>query len=377
VLTSTDVPNLAGRRLLFAIGGLGRGGSETQFTRLLENLPPGLGKLGVLLHDPTQVDYLPRVQALGAELFQTPYLPRKRRPVRVGANLLYTTWTVRRFRPAIIYAWLDETALYLAPVGRLLGIPVVVARRNISGSASEQASPWIARAQHGAERLSTLVTANSQAVAEATEARGVARDRIRVVSNGHRTEEPLPFPGGSEMVIGYLANFRPEKGHLTLVDVASHLRDVPGWRLVLAGRGELREEIESLVVARGLADRVEFQTGDDARAFWAQCHLAMLLSEHEGSPNALIEAAFAGRPILASAVGGTPEVVGKGAGFLVRAGDAEAAASIVRCLLADRAQLSAMGLRGSEHVRQRFSLERMVEGHLQVLDEALAEREDR
>jgi glycosyltransferase involved in cell wall biosynthesis len=361
-------------RILFAIGGLGRGGSETQLTRLLENLPQPITHTGVLLQDGTASDYLPRVAALGVELHIAPHHPRLWRPIRIALRVGFAARSVYRFRPDLIYAWLEESALYLVPLGRMFGIPVVVARRNVSGSAMEQRSGLVRFTQRRLERTATLVTANSEAVARVAADRGVALERIRVVPNGHEPLPALPFPRGEELVIGYLANYRPEKGHAMMMEVLARLVGRPGWRVIFGGRGPLAGELRGRAADAGVGDRVEFVTVQDTRAFWASCHVAVLLSDHEGSPNALIEAAFAGRPIIATAVGGSPEVVGEGAGVLVAPGDVAGAAAAIECMNSDRDMLAEMGKHAWAHAARRFTIERMVEGHIHALREAHATR---
>jgi glycosyltransferase involved in cell wall biosynthesis len=192
-----------------------------------------------------------------------------------------------------------------------------------------------------------------------------------MVPNGHEPLRPLTLPNSDELVIGYLANYRHRKGHALMLEAVSRLDGDRAWRLLFGGHGPLAEELAAQVAESGLAHRVELLDVDDPRSFWARCHVAALLSEVEGSPNALIEAAFAGRPLISTAVGGSPEIVVNGTGELVAPGDAQsAAAAIQRIMLADRGSLAAMGRRAWEHASRKFTLEAMVDGHLHALQEA-------
>jgi glycosyltransferase involved in cell wall biosynthesis len=208
-------------------------------------------------------------------------------------------------------------------------------------------------------------------VAAAAQQRGIPPARIRVVPNGHEPSLPLGLPTSDELVIGYLANYRSRKGHALMLDAVSRLNAGRSWRLLFGGHGPLAGTIAAEVHKRGLGERVELLEVNDPRSFWARCHVAALLSEVEGSPNALIEAAFAGRPLISTAVGGSPEIVVNGTGELVAPGDAQsAAAAIQRIMLADRGSLAAMGRRAWEHASRKFTLEAMVDGHLHALQEA-------
>jgi glycosyltransferase involved in cell wall biosynthesis len=141
----------------------------------------------------------------------------------------------------------------------------------------------------------------------------------------------------------------------------------------LAGDGPLRAEIEARVTRAHLGDRVKF-AGEitDVREFWRDRHVAILLSDSEGFPNALLEAAFAGRPAIATRTGGTPEVVGDG-GILVALDDPGAAASAAMTDLIDDPQgRERLGRAIWQHVADCYSIERMIQGHLEALEETIA-----
>lgn len=356
---------------LFAIEGLGRGGSELQLTRLLEGLAPETPEATLLVLHPGRDELLTRVRSAGVRtVVAAPVAARG--PIGAAARLALVAATMARVRPRLIYAWLEEAALLLIPWAILTRTPIVVARRNLAGSRAERRHPVLARIQHWLERRATLVTANSEAVADkAAGSRGIDRRRIRVVPNGHELTEPLALPESEEIVIGYVANFRPGKGHMTMLDALGLLSPELRWRALFAGRGPDAGAFTAEVARRGLGDRVQAGPVDDPRAFWAGCHVAALLSDGEGSPNALIEAALAGRPVIATAVGGIVEIVPEGAGALVPPGDARAAAGALEVLLrADRARLSAMGMVAHRHAVTRFDVSAMVRGHRDVLAEA-------
>ena len=131
---------------------------------------------------------------------------------------------------------------------------------------------------------------------------------------------------------------------------------------VVAGDGGLRESLEAR--ARSLlGDRIRFLGwATDLSVLYGALDVVVLTSRNEGTPVALIEAGAAGRPVVATDVGGVAEVVRDGAsGFVVRPGDAAAMAARVGGLLDDPEAARAMGLVGREWVRARFSAERLVD----------------
>ena len=129
--------------------------------------------------------------------------------------------------------------------------------------------------------------------------------------------------------------------------------------------------MRSRIAELGLADRVTL-VGPvaDARRFWAERHIAVLLSDHEGSSNTLIEAAMAGRPLVATNVGGNPSVVAPGTGVLVPLDDPAATAAELAGLITDPQRRSRMGAAAHREAAERFSMDRFVEGHVAALRSA-------
>lgn len=165
-------------------------------------------------------------------------------------------------------------------------------------------------------------------------------DRIKVVHCGLEAESFAPAPpppsGAPFLCIGRLS---PEKGHLILLDAfAALLRDHPDARLVLAGDGELRPQIEARIAALDLAGAVRITgwiSADQVRQELEACHTLVQPSFIEGLPVVIMEAMAAGRPVISTYVGGIAELVLPGkTGWLVTAGDVPALAEAMQAALA-------------------------------------------
>ena len=144
------------------------------------------------------------------------------------------------------------------------------------------------------------------------------------------------------LVVGTVGNFTAKKDQATLVRAVGR---VPGARLVLVGSGPLEHDLRVLVAHDGLAERVTFagSRGDVADLLPAFDVFA-LSSRYEGLPIALLEAMAAGRPCVATRVGGIPEVVTDGVdGVLVPPGDPDALADALSALAADPDRRAALG----------------------------------
>lgn len=360
-------------RVVFAIGGLGRGGSERQLVELVAAAHPERIEATIITFSTTcDSGHRQLLQELGVELIQmTPSGgPRVLRPAIAVPR---TFSTLRRLKPDIVYAWLEEASTTVTPPALALRIPVVVARRSVCGSKAEQWA-FFRIPIRWAERRAELVTANSKAVVEVAEERGVAPERVRLVRNGHAPTAPLPLPGRVEIAIGYLANYRSEKGHARLLAALELVRAETPWRADLVGSGPLREQVARDIELRGLGDRVTAAGPvSDIRGFWAQHDIAVLLSDDEGSPNALIEAAVLGRPLVGTDGGGTAEIVSPEGGLLVSRDPCEIAAALER-LIDDPQLRSWLGEGARRHALVQHDLDSFVEGHLAAIDEALRSR---
>ncbi|MEA2319717.1 MAG: hypothetical protein QOD44_3906, partial [Solirubrobacteraceae bacterium] len=354
-------------RVLFTIGGLERGGSELQLVALLERLNgTRLEATLVTVSRTADAGLMDRLDRAGVEVdFLSPGGISRARRLAVSAAGLAAVFLRRR--PDAAYAWLEEAALLTAPMAKLARTPLLVARRNVHGAYAGR-RPAVVRAIHRAERTADVVTVNSRAVGDESLARGVGPSRIRLVNNGHTVLPNLPPPPTDDVALGYVARFRPEKGHGRLIEALSHVRTEVPWHIDLAGDGPLQAPIEDEVRRRALETRVRF-VGElsDPRAFWVDHHVAVLLSDHEGSPNALIEAAMAGRPMVATAVGGVPDVVAPETGALVRTDDPKATAAALVRFIEDADLRRRAGEAAHRHAVEQFSMDRSVEGHWAAL----------
>jgi len=159
-------------------------------------------------------------------------------------------------------------------------------------------------------------------------------------------------------LILFLGQLDPRKGPDTLVDALARL-GAP-WRLVIAGNGPLRSELEAQAARAGVGDRVRF-LGSVAHhitpALMAACDVLALPSRREGLPNAAVEALAAAMPVVATPVGGTAEIVRQSeTGWLVPPGAPDALAEALRSVAERPHEARERGEAGRILVRERFDL---------------------
>jgi glycosyltransferase involved in cell wall biosynthesis len=254
--------------------------------------------------------------------------------------------------------------------GRWLNVPaVVVAKRNVDAfetSRQRALQRWI-------HRNATHVTAVSESVADTVAAMGVPRRRITVIPNGvdasrfdHAPERGALGVNGGARVIGSVGCLAVRKDYGTLLEaiarIAPRHRDLA---LVLVGDGPERGALEGRAHELEIAARVHF-LGErpDVERLLPAMDVFVLSSREEGIPNALLEAMAAGRPSVATAVGGTVEVLEDGeTGWLVPARAPVALAAALEAALSHPDAARRRGAAARRFAREKLSIEAMVRRH--------------
>ena len=193
---------------------------------------------------------------------------------------------------------------------------------------------------------------------------GVPRRKAVVICNGVQLPAEVTPPDGQPARIVIVANLHPYKGHAVALTAFARVRaalPTVAARLQLAGSGPAAQALRAQARELGIDEEVDF-LGSVANvpALLHGCLFTVLPSLTEGMPNAVLESLAYGRPVVASAVGGVPEILSRGGGILVRPGDPEALAEAMGTLLADPDLAAELGAEGRAVVRDRFGVDRMV-----------------
>ena len=203
-----------------------------------------------------------------------------------------------------------------------------------------------------------------------------ARAYVRGSDARRRLRAEFSIPDDAP-VVGLIARLTAAKDHVNLFDAFLRVRGTHAdARLLLVGDGELRAELERAVRQRNLSGAVVFAgRRDDVADVLSALDVFVLSSATEGLAVTLLEAMAAGLPVVATRVGGNPEVVVDGdTGRLVPPRDPAALAAAIGELLSDRARARRMGERGAERARGRFGIDEMVNGYLALYDALAARR---
>jgi L-malate glycosyltransferase len=372
--TRTGVPSAAPPRLRLVkfVSAFHTGGTERQFVNLGLTLDieqfdlryACLGRTGELLSE-IEERGIPTREYDIRSLYSAGYVWHALRLAR----------DLRRERIDIVHAYSFYGNLVAIPAARLAGVPVVIASIRDCGV---YLTPRQQRAQRYVCAMADCILVNAKAIQSWLVDDHYDPSRIAVIGNGVDMTRFRPadrigdagvhrefgFPPGAPLVV-LVSRLDPAKGAVDLIEAVARLRSRrPDVRALLVGGGTpaataalqdrtRRLGLERTVVLAGYRDDVPRLLGAAAAL--------VLPSLSEGLPNVLLEAMAVGIPVIATAVGGVPEIVRDGqTGLLVPPADPPALAAAIDRLLTEPDLAAGLGAAGRQLVVERFSMERMV-----------------
>lgn len=379
-MSETRIPRPA--KVAFWAGSFERAGTQRFLLELLRRLDRDRFE-PLILSTLKTGELLADIEALGIRVIQFKTGRRLLSPETIrslsGAGRL-----LRRERVAVLDCMLGVTTLFGPFVGRLAGVPVVFNnQRNLSywmrGRYRNAVYGFVIR------RLVDRVLVNSEAArTELRERFSVPDDRIVAVGTGidiGRIDSAAPNDALVESlglsgrpIVGIVAKLSPIKGHRYLLEAMRLLRESrPEAALMIVGDGPLRTRLEQQTTELGLADDVRFVgSRDDVASLLKVMSVFVLSSTSEGSPNAVLEAMAAGLPVVATDVGGLPEMVSSGrTGVLVPPREPIALAAALSDLLGDAERAAAMGRAARDAVEREHDLDLVVRRTQDVFESEL------
>jgi glycosyltransferase involved in cell wall biosynthesis len=346
------------------------GGAERVATEVVTRLDPDRFELTLCVsrwnpHEETDPLIAPRVKALRESDVRIVGIRRQSRlGVWAWAPLVKL---LRDEEIDILHSHQFGSNLWASMLGRIAATPVVIAHEHNWSFEGEPVRRFLDR-HVIASRVAMFLAVSRQTRQAMIDLEGIDPERVRFVPLGIAT--PPARPGGdvrAELrisegapVIGTACTLRPEKALDVLVRAAAALlRGFPDLRVLIAGDGPDRARVEALIDDLGLREVVTLLGGrGDIPDFLRALDVAVCSSDWEGSPLSVMEYMEAELPVVATRVGGIPDMIESGVeGVLVDPGDPEAMAAAVSGLLHHPALAVEMGRRGRRRRRAEFDLD--------------------
>ncbi len=368
-------------RIVYLIDKMGAGGAQTHLRGLVCGLDPArfapevvcLIRGGVSADRLSSQGFPPRILAL----------KRLYGPTGIAALASLASW-LRRRQPDVVHTYMSAANVFGALAARRAGVRGLVTTRRDTGFADG----WLMRrALAWTSRWARRVVAVSEDAARVAASRdGLAGDRLRVIPNGIDLERFSPRGRRSEMrrllgvpesapLLVSVSHLTRVKGIDLLVEAARLIRERNAEaRAVVAGRGAEQTRIEQAIRSSGLEGTFRLLGSyEDVPGLLEAADLFVLPSRSEGQPNAVMEAMAMGLPVVATKVGGVPEVArDREEALLVPPEDAEALASACQALLAEPARARCLGDAGRERAAKQFSLARMIRRYEELYQDVAA-----
>jgi len=288
----------------------------------------------------------------------------------------------RRQNVKLIHAHEFGANTYGALAAWVLGIPLIATVHGRHYYADRLRRRFVCRI---VSHIATMVAVSEDVKRFLVRTTGVAERRIRVVYNGVGGLAPLPAHqvwrrrsalgiAGDQRIVGVVGSLYGVKGHRYLLEAARQILEAcPSAIFLIVGCGELEADLKAQAKRLGLDGRVRFLGfREDVGELLSLFDVFALPSLSEGLSLAILEAMAAGRPVVATNVGGNPELIVDGeTGVLVPAGDVRNLAAAIARLLTDTAEARRLGENGMDRVKRCFALESMIEGYQAIYDHEL------
>jgi glycosyltransferase involved in cell wall biosynthesis len=330
--------------------------------------------IGDQAHTDVELEALERMRKAGVA-----FLPLSRQKRGAILPWRHLASYIRRERVDVIHAHMFGSNLWGTIIGRLTRVPIVIAHEHTWSFEGEPLRRLLDR-ELIARWSDAFIAVSRTDRRKMVEIERIPPERIRFIPNGIAGRTPTPGHDlraelgiGSGPLVGAVGALRAQKAYDVLICAAAHLRKAhPDLHMLIAGEGPERPRLQALVRELGLNDVIVMPGRRlDVPEMLAELDVAVCASHFEGSPLAVMEYMEAGLPIVATKVGGIPDLIEDGVhGLLVEPGEPDGLAAAIHDLLNDRIRASALGARARERRRREFDLDVMV-GNVEALYEEL------
>jgi glycosyltransferase involved in cell wall biosynthesis len=320
-----------------------------------------------------------RYEELRAANIPTLHLPLNSLMSKAAAIAAQRFWThIRKYRIRLMHAY-DASAIFGVPLARLFRVPVVLSSqlgsRNLLDARTHCQLRWT-------DRMVDAVVVNCEAMrSHLVDDENVTRSRIELCYNGVDTreffplQEPKPDPvSGASLVIGTICVLRPEKTLGVLQEAFARIRHLdPTMKLLIVGSGPELHRLQENSRRLGLENSCIFLPAtQEVAKFLRAMDVFVSCSSSEAFSNSILEAMTCGCCVVASRVGGTPELIeDENRGLLFAAGNADELARNLTRLLQDISLRKRLGARAAEFAASKLTIEIAVQRTMEIYETLL------
>lgn len=343
-------------KIIYIITSLGFGGAEMMLLDLARRLPEERFEVKVA----TVVGGGPLVSDFREAGIEVRVFEKKG---KISLGVIWKIWRfLRQERPEIVHTHLFGGDTWGRAAAILARVPTIISTEHNTNLDEG----WIKRK---VKKFFSFFTKKIVAVSEAVRAYSVARDRIKakkivVIPNGIDLQKFVSLPEkefGAPPVIGTIGRLEEQKGHKYLLEALNQIKTIP-WILWVVGDGSLKTQLERLAKDLNMRERIIFLGArKNIPEILSGIDIFVMPSLWEGLGLAVLEAAAAGKPIVASRVGGIPEIINDGeTGILVEPKNVKSLADGLEHVLLGVAEAKAMGERARKFVSENYGVERVA-----------------
>ena len=367
-------------RILYVVTSAGFGGASMHVLQLMRYFTTQGFEIGLVSAPEPRL--LREAEKLGVRLFVNPYFVRRLHIFNDIRAFVPVKKAIKEFSPDIIHAHSTKAGLIARFWSAVLNVKPIIFTAH-GWAFTEGREYWKRFLLAQIEKLAGYVTDKIICVSEfdrklALKFKVAREDKLVVIHNGVDPNEFFKISrdyhkSSNEVIVTFVGRLAPPKDLLLLIDA---IKLVPEIKLQIVGDGELRQQVEGYIFKNGLRDRV-ILLGErfDIPKILAESDIFVLPSRWEGLPLTIIEAMMSGLPVVATRVGGIPELVDDGVnGYLVPSRDVNALAKAIRKLVSDVELRERMGKAGREKAIEKFTLDKMLSKIAQVYEDVLIKR---
>ncbi|MEO0070440.1 MAG: glycosyltransferase family 4 protein [candidate division WOR-3 bacterium] len=356
-------------RVLYAITLSEFGGAQSHLLQLINHFRRKGFEVGLVVNPDGFL--FESAKGLKVKTYPNPYFCREIRPWRDLLAFNTVFWAIKRFKPDIVHAHSTKAGVFARIAGRLNGVRRIVftahgwiftegtpAGRKIIGRIMERAA---------APFCDKVICVSEQDRNLALKHKIVPEHKVVTIYNGIEVQDYInKSPNPDHFHIVFVGRLHRPKDPFTLLRALSLIKKEKNCplRLTIIGDGELRKEAEEFVLSHNLSEvrLLGSLPHEEVMKILKAADTLVLTSNYEGFPIVLLEAMSLGLPVIATRIGGVPELVEDGVnGFLVGRQDVQGVATALVKLAKDEDLRLRMGREGWRKVKERFSLHRMLE----------------